>query len=946
MLGTKLLGCTAVALLAAGSPASAQVVRDGSLGEGTIAAGIDSDGLEATYVITEKHGKFLGQNLFHSFSDFSVGSGDVASFTLTSDCAGCSVNNIIAGVSGGFSDIDGMIRTTSDLSGAALFLLNPAGIFFGKGAELDVKGSFHASTADVLRFSEGAGFDVFDTSPDRILNSAQPFAFGFTGPDLSHFGEGATPRLTVRDTDLQVEPGATLSLIGGDDADFPGLFGTEISASGTSPVIFAPDATVQIAAAGRPGINIPVDLIDLDMGSLDPGDLGAVVVNRASVIVGRVNTNQRAGTVVIRAGLFKLAAGAQIAAVNSVKNDDLEPDLKDALGPIDIATTGDIVIETGSKILTWTSGIGASGDVLLDAGQLVSVTGGSSVQSFATNSGQAGAIAIDADRIVFDGGKILGRSSSTGDGGAIDLNARGIEGITLAGGASVISEVRKAGIGGDIDVRAQSLTISNQANDPVGTFIATNTFSSEDSITEAGDGDGGNLTVDVDTLELLEGGQLIANTEGAANAGAVTVNASSLVHLSGTSEGGFFSGIASNALKGATGAGGRIAITSPIVEVQNGAQIASETIGAGAAGAVDIIASDRVTIEGGENGFSRVSAASFVQEGSSPQLGPGGTIRIEADQFELRNGGQISASTSGTGDAGSIDIAARNIAISGADPTGFNESAVFSQSLTFGVEGGGDGGDITITGFENVSISDGGLVRAKTDGPGLGGSIEITAGRSLRLDGALVSADASDSGDAGNIDIVARGSLEMVDSAVTTKATSSSGGNIEITANSLIHLESSQIETEVIAGDTGQAAGDVTAQSEIAALNHSHIIANAAGAGVDAGNISITVDQLILSGDSFLQASAETGVDGTINVSSPDADLTGTLATLPDNFLDASALLARDCAARTTRAGSFAVETRGEFSPLPDAMLELYDAAAGITRNSEEEQCLAVEDLS
>jgi hypothetical protein len=130
----------------------------------------------------------------------------------------------------------------------------------------------------------------------------------------------------------------------------------------------------------------------------------------------------------------------------------------------------------------------------------------------------------------------------------------------------------------------------------------------------------------------------------------------------------------------------------------------------------------------------------------------------------------------------------------------------------------------------------------------------------------------------------------MRDSAVTTKATSSSGGNIEIAANNHIYLESSQVETEVIAGAPGEAAGDVTVSSEITALNHSHIIANAAGQNVDAGNISITVDQFVPSGDSFLQATAETGINGTINVSSPDADLTGTLATLPDSFFDAATL--------------------------------------------------------
>jgi filamentous hemagglutinin family protein len=940
MRGTKLLGCTAGALLALAVPATAEVVRDGSLGTGVITAGEDSDRLSANYVINETHGKFEGQNLFHSFSQFNVARDETASFTLTKGYAGGPVDNIIAGVSGGASDIDGLIRTTTDLAGVALFLLNPAGVFFGEGAQLDVKGSFHASTADVLRFKKGEDFQVLDTSPNRILNSAQPAAFGFTGSDLS--------RLVVSKSDLSVIPGATLTLIGGDDADFPALAGTEISANGSSQVISAPDATVQIAAAGQSGVFIDVVLTDLDMGSLDPGDLGVVLVQDAGVVVGVGGADMRAGSVVIRAGQFRLADGAQIDAVNSVLNGNLEPDLKNALGPIDIATTGDIVIESGSRIRTWTSGAGASGDVLLNAGQLVSLTDGGTVQSFVTGSAQSGAIDIDADRIIINGGKILSRSFTTGAGGGIDLNARGVDGIALTGGATVVSEAIGAGIGGDIDIHADRLTISNQANDPDGTFIAANTFTSEEGVIEDGDGAGGNINVDVDSLELLDGGQINAITKGAADAGDLTVNASSLVLLVGESVDGFPSIMTSRVSERATGTGGRIAIISPVVELQNGAQIASDTTGAGAAGAIEIIASDRVTIEGGPNGVSIVTAASFAQAESPDVLGPGGTIRIEAGRLELRSGGQITASTSGTGDAGSIEIEARDVAISGAaDDSGANQSGLFSKSLTRAVAEGGDGGDIVITGFNRVSISDGGQISTDTDGAGLGGSIEIRDGGTVRLNGGSISANARiDSGDAGNIDIAARGIFQMYGSSVMTEATSSSGGNIHITAGDHIYLESSQIETEVIAGAAGEAAGDVTARSQIAALNYSHIIANAAGEGVDAGNISITVDQFVLSGDSFLQATAETGINGTINVSSPDADLTGTLATLPDTFFDVSALLARDCAARTTRAGSFAVETQGAIPQPPDAMFELDDAATGVTPTDGEGQCPALEDLS
>ena len=128
-----------VSICLAGS-ASAQVVRDGSLGQ-NVPLGGDAN----NFIIDEIHGELNGTNLFHSFLQFDLSSTQSATFTGTS-----SITNVISRVTGGPSTIDGLIR--SDIPGANFFFMNPTGITFTENATLDVSGSFHATTADYLEF--------------------------------------------------------------------------------------------------------------------------------------------------------------------------------------------------------------------------------------------------------------------------------------------------------------------------------------------------------------------------------------------------------------------------------------------------------------------------------------------------------------------------------------------------------------------------------------------------------------------------------------------------------------------------------------------------------------------------------------------------------------------------------------------------------------------------
>src|SRR6516165_7056144 len=128
------LGCSllcAVAISALAPDARGEVTLDGSLGPRGVVGGGSVNGNPTTYLISDNLGTRAGNNLFHSFGAFNIGTGESATFT-----GPAGIQNVIGRVTGGTpSSIDGTIRSTID--GANLFLLNPSGVLFGPNAGLD-----------------------------------------------------------------------------------------------------------------------------------------------------------------------------------------------------------------------------------------------------------------------------------------------------------------------------------------------------------------------------------------------------------------------------------------------------------------------------------------------------------------------------------------------------------------------------------------------------------------------------------------------------------------------------------------------------------------------------------------------------------------------------------------------------------------------------------------
>ena len=135
-------------------------------------------------------------NLFHNFSEFNLTQSQSATFF-----ANPNIQNILSNISGGNpSIIDGLLRVQN--SDANLFLLNPAGFVFGENAQLDISGSFAASTATRVGFGDEF-LQSFGVNDYAALNG-NPTSFVFD----------STTGTILNQANLTVSNGESLWLIG------------------------------------------------------------------------------------------------------------------------------------------------------------------------------------------------------------------------------------------------------------------------------------------------------------------------------------------------------------------------------------------------------------------------------------------------------------------------------------------------------------------------------------------------------------------------------------------------------------------------------------------------------------------------------------------------------------------------------------------------------------
>ncbi len=661
--------------LLASIPVGAEITPDDTLPNNSVVTPAE----ENTTRIQE--GTQRGGNLFHSFQEFSIESGDTARFEHDSG-----IENIITRVRGAASNIDGTIQTringTTDKGSANLFIINPRGIIFGGDASLDIGGSFIGSTADSIKFADQTEFSATDAQNSSLLTVSVPLGLQFgSNPgeivNRSQVNPNGEPNSAGLPIGLKVPNGETLALVGG-NLEF--LEGGSLTAR---------EGRIEL---GSVAANSLVSLNQIEtgyaLGYTDVQNFGDIILEeRASIDA----SGEGGGAIQVQGKNINLTESAIFAFTEgSTPGKNLEINASESLK-----------LNEAAQIGTFAFGEAKAGDIIVKASDSIELVGVSS-----DNGLPSGFFAQ-----VFEG---------TGNGGDIRVETSQ---LSIKGGAVIDASTVGAGNAGNILVKASD-TIQLVGRTPnfenaSGIFaqVAQNAI-------EENTGSAGNINIKTRQLNLEAGAQISSAGRKEGNGGNVNVDAKDSITVTGSSPTatllGGSSGIFATAEgEGATGNPGQLDITTGLLRVENGGKISVDNRSTGEQqqqGNLTLNVDNLVIRDGG-----LVQARTF-------NTGPGGNLIVnDADSVEVSGfatgilgedivNSRLSVNSEGTGTAGNLEINANRIELD-------NQGKLIGETRAVA-----DGGNIILNLNESLFLRRGSRISTSAgtdDAPGDGGNISI-----------------------------------------------------------------------------------------------------------------------------------------------------------------------------------------------------------------------------
>jgi filamentous hemagglutinin family protein len=862
----------------------------------TVRAQVSSDGTLSTTVanpdnlnFTINNGNRVGGNLFHSFREFSVPNGGSAVFQNAAD-----VQNIISRVTGGsLSQINGLIQAQGS---ANLFLLNPAGISFGQNARLSIGGSFFATTADSLLFGDGIEFSA--TNPQAPLLTVNiPIGLRFRD-NPGNITNQSVVQENNSPVGLQVNPGNSLALVGGNVSLEQGgrltAAGGRIELGG-----LAGAGTVGLQTTGNTfTLNFPTNGLS-NVSLLDDARV-AVRSNGGGEIV--VNTNIFTAT---NGG--RLVGGIEGIAPSATRNGG---DITVNSNEFNISGVGlqsEFAAGIAQQVLDGASG--NTGNIFVNT-KSFNASSGAQLQNTVlfTGTGNAGNISITSNLLSLTNAVINSSTSGIGNAGNISLQVG--DAIALSDSSLITANVQTggSGTGGDIDIRARSLTLTNGSQIQAGLFrrvgdipggIGTGgsiKINATDFIDISGfnpvsqlqsgifapaetgsTGPGGSIDITTGAFRLTNFGVVIAGNDNGNNGGDITINAKTFEATNGQVQTIL---IGQAEADGLFSAGDIQLNVTDSVSLKDGSLINSSTFGRGNAGNISLQVGDAIAFT---NGSQINSSTSGQGNAGNISLQVGDAIALSDSSFIITN-----VQPGGSGIGGDIDIRARSLTLTNASQI---QAALFRQDS--GLPGGnGTGGSIKINASDFIDISglnpvsglqSGIFAPAETGSTGPGGSIDITTGAFRLTNFGVVTARNDNGNNGGDITINAKtfeatnGLVQTILSGQAEAGRLFSAGDIQLNVTDSLSLKDGSLINSSTFGRGN--AGNISLQvgNAIALTNGAQINSSTSGIG-DAGDISLQVgDAIALSDSSFITTNVQpggSGISGDIDIRARSLTLT------------------------------------------------------------------------